>query len=357
MTDTFTFGAVGTPGGRGPSDGPVPEISPVDLPAGPLRTLAMWGATIAACLLLGTASTGSAQGGRTMQDEYASVNGIRLHYVRQGAGRLILFLHGFPEFWYAWKDQLAEFGQDHLAVAPDLRGFNLSDKPSALEDYRAAAIIEDIRQLAHHLNGGGPFTLVAHDWGGAIAWAFAIRYPELLDKLVIINAPHPAVFSDLLNHDSAQQRASQYMLFFRSSQAESVLSADHYAPLLRFFEAPRKAGRFSSTDDAAYTEAWSQPGALTGGLNYYRASRIGPPVGGARDSASTGVSAEDYRVRVPTLVVWGMKDDALLPQNLSGLERYVANLTIERVAEGTHWVVHEFPDRVNRLIRDFIARP
>ena len=291
-----------------------------------------------------------------MQHEYASVNGVRLHYVRQSAGRLVMFLHGFPEFWYAWKDQLAEFGRDHLAVAPDLRGFNLSDKPAALEDYRAAAIIEDIRQLAHHLNGGRPFTLVAHDWGGAIAWTFAIRHPELLDKLVIINAPHPAVFSDLLNRDAAQQRASQYMLFFRSPQAETALSADHYAPLLRFFAGPRKAGRFSPADDAAYVEAWGQPGALTGGLNYYRASRIGPPVGGVRDSASTGVITDDYRVRVPTLVIWGMMDDALLPQNLTGLDRYVPDLTIERINDGTHWVVHEFPDRVNRLIRDFIAK-
>ncbi len=309
-----------------------------------------------AVILAAWASTANAQGARTMQHEYASVNGIRLHYVKQGTGKLVLFLHGFPEFWYAWKDQLAEFGKDHLAVAPDLRGFNLSDKPAALDDYRAAAIVEDIRQLAQHLNGGGKFVLVAHDWGGALAWAFAMRYPALLEKLVIINAPHPAVFSDLLNHDPAQQRASQYMLFFRSPQAEAVLSADHYAPLLRFFDGLRKAGKVTPADDAAYVDAWSQPGSLTGGLNYYRASQIGPPVGGVRDSASTGTIAGDYRVAVPTLVIWGMKDEALLPQNLTGLGQYVPDLTIERIDEGTHWVVHELPERINALIRSFLTR-
>ena len=315
----------------------------------------MRGAIAVAVLLVASAPTANAQGAPSMQHEYASINGIRLHYVRQGTGRLVLFLHGFPEFWYAWKDQVAEFGKDHLAVAPDLRGFNLSDKPPAIDDYRASAIIEDVRQLARHLNGGGKFVLVAHDWGGAIAWAFAMRYPDLLEKLIIINAPHPAVFSDLLNHDRAQQRASQYMLFFRSRQAETALSANHYAPLLGFFDGVRKAGRFTPADDAAYLDAWSQPGALTGGLNYYRASRIGPPVGGARDSATTGAVAGNYQVRVPTLVIWGMKDDALLPQNLTGLARYVPDLTIERIDDGSHWVVHEFPDRINALIRSFLA--
>jgi pimeloyl-ACP methyl ester carboxylesterase len=301
------------------------------------------------------ASPAAAQKRGTMQHEYATVNGIKVHYVRNGHGPLILFLHGFPEFWYAWKDQLAEFGRDHLAVAPDLRGFNLSEKPAALEEYQAAKIIEDIRQLALQLNGGKRFVLVAHDWGGALAWLFAIRHPELLDKLVIINAPHPAIFSDLLNHDSAQQRASQYMLFFRSPQAEATLSADNYAPLLRFFDRLRQAGKFTEADGREYVSNWSQPGSLTGGLNYYRASRLGPPVQGNRDSLASGLPAGDYQVPVPTLVIWGMKDDALLPQNLIGLERYVPKLSLERIDEGTHWVIHEFPERVNRLIRGFLA--
>src|SRR6516162_11158172 len=133
----------------------------------------------------------------SFRDEYASVNGVRLHYVSVGNGPLILFLHGFPEFWYEWRNQLAEFGKDHLAVAPDMRGYNLSAKPEGLDQYQMNLLIEDVRALAAHL-GHKKFTLVGHDWGGAVAWAYAAAHPETLDKLVIINAPHPGVFARLL---------------------------------------------------------------------------------------------------------------------------------------------------------------
>src|SRR5690348_6018977 len=123
------------------------------------------------------------------RDSYVTVNGVRLHYVSAGKGPLILFLHGFPEFWYEWKDQLAEFGKDHLAVAPDLRGYNLSDKPAALDQYKMNVLVEDIRALGDHFSHQKKFVLVGHDWGGAVAWAFAIAHPEMLEKLVIINAP------------------------------------------------------------------------------------------------------------------------------------------------------------------------
>jgi pimeloyl-ACP methyl ester carboxylesterase len=291
----------------------------------------------------------------TVRHEFVTANGVRLHLARRGSGELILFLHGFPEFWYAWKDQLAEFGKDHLAVAPDLRGHNLSEAPPGLEAYRASEIVEDIRALAATLNGGRPFVLVGHDWGGALAWAFAIRHPALLRRLVIINAPHPAVFERELDANPAQQRASQYMNFFRTPGAEAALSADGYAPLLRFFAGLRARGRFSDQDASAYVEAWSRPGSLTAGLNLYRASRIGPPSPGQpRGRLDAGLELDRARVTVPTLVIWGMKDEALLPGNLDGLDRYVPDLTIERIPDGTHWVIHEVPDVINRLIRGFL---
>src|SRR5581483_6343170 len=206
-------------------------------------------------------------------DSYAEVNGIRLHYVAEGQGSLMLFLHGFPEFWYAWKEQLAEFGRDHLAVAPDLRGYNLSDKPAEVEQYKVAHIVEDVRALASALNGGQPFTLVGHDWGGIVAWAFALAHPELLDRLIIVNAPHPAIFQRELTQNPEQQRASSYMLLFRDPKAERVLSENDYARLFNM------TFPMSEEERAAYLAAWSQPGALTGGLNYYRAARLGPPSG------------------------------------------------------------------------------
>ena len=127
----------------------------------------------------------------------------------------MLFLHGFPEFWYEWRKQLPEFATDHFAVAPDMRGYNLSSKPAEVEQYAMPHLVEDVRSLAEHL-GYGKFVLVGHDWGGAVAWAFAIQHPGSLEKLVIVNAPHPGVFSKLLRENLAQQQASQYMVEFRN---------------------------------------------------------------------------------------------------------------------------------------------
>ncbi len=291
------------------------------------------------------------------KDQFVKVNGVRLHVVSAGKGPLILFLHGFPEFWYEWKNQLAEFGKDHHAVAPDLRGYNLSDKPEDLDQYRMSVLVEDIRALADHFSHHKKFVLVAHDWGGAVAWSFAIAHPDYLEKLVIVNAPHPGVFSKLLTSDPAQQKASQYMLMFRSAGAEKMLSDNNYAGLVNaVLGAGLKNGTFTEDDKGAYIKAWSQPGALTGGLNYYRANKVGPPPTDGK-STSTGNFAVDpsaLNVKVPTLVIWGEKDTALLTSNLDGLDQFVPSLTIKRIPEGTHWVIHEKVTEVNGYIRDFI---
>lgn len=301
-----------------------------------------------------------AQGGAptTVAHEYAEVNGVRLHYARAGRGPLIVFLHGFPEFWYEWKSQLAEFSRDHTAVAPDMRGYNLSSKPADLSAYQMPLLVEDVRALASELlksTGGTTFTLVAHDWGGVVAWVFAAGHPDMLDKLVIINAPHPSVFGRELRENPAQQQASQYMLMFRGSEAEATLSADGYARLVNgILGEGLKNGTVSDEDRAAYVAAWSQPGALTGGLNYYRASAVGPARPG---EAPTPLTPQPVTVRVPTLVIWGEKDTALLTGNLNGLDAFVPKLTIRRIPDATHWVVREKPADVNRYIREFLAQP
>jgi pimeloyl-ACP methyl ester carboxylesterase len=291
-----------------------------------------------------------------LEHRHAEVNGIRLHYVTCGQGPLVLFLHGFPEFWYAWKDLLADFGRDHQAVAVDMRGYNESSRPAAVEQYRIEHLVEDVRALADHL-GRERFVLVAHDWGGGVAWAFAIRHPERLDGLVVINAPHPAIFQRELRENPAQQQASRYMLVFRSPDAEAILAADGHAALVKAVLAEGLArGYFTEADRRAYVEAWSRPGTLTGGLNYYRAARLGPPGGeDAPARGNFGLAEPSLVVRVPTLVVWGEQDRALLPGNLEGLEAFVPDLTVRRVPDGTHWVVHEHPDLVIRYIREFIG--
>jgi pimeloyl-ACP methyl ester carboxylesterase len=290
-----------------------------------------------------------------IKHDYAEVNGVRLHYARAGKGKLIMFVHGFPEFWYEWKNQLGEFGRDYLAVAPDMRGYNLSSKPTALEQYEVKHMVEDLRALAEKL-GHKKFILVAHDWGGAIAWAFALTHPNYLEKLVIINAPHPGVFARELRENPAQQKASSYMLMFRSPQAEQTLSANNYALLVNIVLGEGlKTGVFTEEDKKAYIEAWSQPGALTGGLNYYRAARVGPPSGeGDKQGTSFASDIPSLVVKVPTLVIWGEKDTALLTGNLEGLDKFVPDLTIKRIPDGTHWVIHEKPALVDSYIREFI---
>ena len=313
-------------------------------------------------------SAGAAKKGKMhipkLEDRYAEVNGVRLHYVTAGKGPLVIFLHGFPEFWYEWKNQLAEFGKDHLAVAPDMRGYNLSAKPSEVDQYQVKFLIEDVRALAEHL-GHKKFVLVGHDWGGAVAWAYGIAHPETLEKLVIINAPHPGVFARLLSQDPAQQKASGYMLMFRGPQAEQMLSANNYAGLVNAVMGKGlETGVFTEDDKKAYIEAWSQPGALTGGLNYYRAAKIGPPApvkdGEAPEDSKPASSAfgdpDKLMVNVPTLVIWGEKDTALLPGNLDGLDKFVPQLTVKRIPEGSHWVIHEKPAEVNQYLREFIAK-
>jgi len=289
-----------------------------------------------------------------LEFKYAEVNGVRLHYATAGTGKLILFLHGFPEFWYAWKNQLIEFARDHQAVAPDLRGYNLSSKPAEVERYQITYLVEDVRALAAHL-GHSKFVLVGHDWGGVVAWATALYHPELLEKLIIINAPHPGILERELRSNPAQQMASQYMLMFRSPQAEQILSANNYAFLVEAVLAEGlRQGYFTEEDRAAYLNAWSQPGALTGGLNYYRAARVGPPSGAGSPPMRLPNDLPSLTVHVPTLVIWGERDPYLLTGNLEGLERFVPNLRVKRIPDGSHWVVHEKPAPVSGWIREFI---
>jgi epoxide hydrolase 4 len=303
------------------------------------------------------ADAAAAPEGIEIRHSFADVNGVRLHYATAGAGKLVLFLHGFPEFWYEWKNQLAEFGRHFQAAAPDMRGYNLSSKPAELADYTMDKLVGDVRDLVHHL-GARSCLLVGHDWGGVVAWATAIALPELVEKLVTINAPHPGVFRQLLKTDPEQQQASQYMLVFRSPgmYAEDMLSANGFGVMREMvFGDVLRSGYFTEADWQKYVEAWSQPGALTGGLNYYRAAQVGPPSGEGEPAFAGMDRLPSLEVKVPTLVIWGEKDIALTIKNLDGLDKYVSNLRVERVPGATHWVVHEQPALVNRLLREFFA--
>lgn len=289
-----------------------------------------------------------------IEHAYAEVNGVKLHYAHCGTGPLIMFLHGFPEYWDMWKEQLKEFGKDFLAVAPDMRGYNLSSKPQEVSQYKQKYLMEDIRLLAEHL-GSKKFILAAHDWGGAVAWTFAMFHPQLLEKLIIVNSPHPAVFEREFRNNPEQRKASSYMLMFRSKEAEKLLSDNNYSFLLKMaFGEIIKNGVLTDDDVKGYIGAWSQPGALTGGLNYYRATNVDALENPEEALKKPPLGDLLPKITVPTLVIWGEKDTALLTGCADGLEKYIDDCTVKRVPDASHWIVREKPALVNKLIRDFL---
>ena len=217
--------------------------------------------------------------------ETADVNGVTLHYAQSGTGQLMLFLHGFPEFWYGWKNQLDDVRRDHLAVAPDMRGYNLSSKPAGSRALPHPAARRGRARPGRKARPRTPTASSSSSVTTGVVWSRG-RLPWRIPKrrkLVIVNAPHPAVFQRELRENPAQQKASAYMLMFRGPDAEKTLSANNYQMLVNtVLGAGLKEGHFTEADKKAYLEAWSQPGALTGGLNYYRAAQVGPPAGAPR---------------------------------------------------------------------------
>jgi pimeloyl-ACP methyl ester carboxylesterase len=227
-----------------------------------------------------------------------------------------------------------------------MRGYNLSEKPAEVEAYRPKHLGADVLALAEHYTKE-KFVLVAHDWGGAVAWGVAIARPQRLAKLVMLNSPHPYIFWRELCNSPAQQKASAYMLLFRLAKAERVLSENGYARLLDAFSDLDEEAR------QALVAAWSQPGALTGGLNYYRASPLYPPSDADPGAKKLQLKQEDFIVKVPTLVLWGERDTALLPGCLEGLEEVVPGVKIVRVPEASHWIARERTERVIAEIEAF----
>ena len=277
-------------------------------------------------------------------------NGIRLSCRATGSAGapVLLFLHGFPEAAFVWDELLERFGTRYRCIAPNLRGFGPSSAPAEVEAYRAKYLVADIAALIEGELGGPVEALIAHDWGGAIAWTLAAQRPELMRHLVIVNSPHPATFLRGLQHDPAQQAASAYMNFLCRPDAESLLADNDFARLWPFFEAMGAAdsshpggGWLTEAVRQQYREVWRA--GLRGGCNYYRASPMRPAT--ASDSAVTALRLppEAVTVRVPTLVIWAEGDIALLPSLLDGLEAFVPQMRIVRVPGATHWIVHEQP--------------
>jgi epoxide hydrolase 4 len=278
-------------------------------------------------------------------DDVRLPNGITLHVASAGPedGPLVLLLHGFPEFWYGWRQQIAALAEAGLrVVAPDQRGYNLSDKPAGIAAYRIETLADDVAGLAAAL-GRERFAVVGHDWGGVVAWQVAARFPERVTRAAILNAPHPATLRSYARRHPSQLAKSWYVAFFQlPALPESALRAGGFWVLRRVLRRTSRPGTYSDADFARYREAWAQPGTLTASLNWYRALRL------------AGAPAA-VRVRVPVRVIWGdcdaFLDCGLAEAGLSLCEQG----EVFHLPGATHWVQYEEPAEVNRLLIEFLA--
>lgn len=266
---------------------------------------------------------------------------------RAGAGPAVILLHGFPEFWYSWRHQITALAEAGFsAAAPDLRGYNLSDKPSGLDAYRLEHLVSDVAAVAAS-TGQPRVHVVGHDWGGVIAWTFASRYPELVDRLVIMNAPHLGRFMELVGRPPQIFRSWYVLLFQLPRLPERLLAARNYAAVRSLLRRkPAVAGTFSRDDVARYVEAIARPGALTAALNYYRALRL----------PHASAIARHARTEAETLVIWGDRDQALTTRLLEGIERYAPRLRIHRIPYASHWVQSEAAREVNEVLVEFLRK-
>jgi pimeloyl-ACP methyl ester carboxylesterase len=289
----------------------------------------------------------TAESAAPWRERWISAGEVKLHAIEAGPedGPLAILLHGFPEFWYAWRQQIAPLAAaGYRVLVPDQRGYNLSEKPRGVAAYGLDRLAGDVVGL---LDDAGRETalVVGHDWGGAVAWWTAIRHPERVARLAVLNMPHPRVMERFVRRDPAQRKRSSYIFLFQIPWLpERRLAAGNFARAAAALEKTSRPGTFGEDDLARYRAAWSQPGAIHAMIQWYRAALRARP----RRPPST-------EVRAPTLLVWGARD-GFLGREMA--EPSIARCTrgrLELVDEASHWVQHEEPERVNRLLLDFFA--
>ena len=272
------------------------------------------------------------------------------------AAPLVICLHGFPEYWAAWREVMGDLARDHFVVAPDQRGFNLSSKPEEVSAYRARHMVADLAALADRLSPDRPFVLAGHDWGASVAYAYAFAHPARLSGLAIANGVHPWCFQNAIMHDRGQRTASQYINTLRAPDSDHRMVEDGFRRTLRMIEGFSKVDWMTPDIRAGYIEAWSREGAMSAMLNWYRASPIVVPATDedAGEAMVLNLPVEALAVRMPHLVIWGEADEALRPACLEGLDRFAPDLTIVRVPGAGHWILHEKPAEVAGAIRGFL---
>jgi pimeloyl-ACP methyl ester carboxylesterase len=280
----------------------------------------------------------------------ADIGDVQLHYVRAGDGDPMVFVHGYPRHWYLWRNQLDEFSADHTVVAYDQRGYNLSSKPEGDLHYGVWIAVEDLRGLVDHL-GLERFTLVAHDVGGAVAWSFALHYPERVDRLVVMSCPHPALLDRALHDDPTYRERAQFMRLLGSPTGGEMFAANDFQLLRPTIDLPF----IDDVSRDAYLEAWRQPGAARSMLASDRREGFGPATAdGTPARGNYAPEMQSLKVEVPTLVLFADGDDFFHPCCFQGLDEYVARLTLTEM-HGTHWIPEEQPEVANKAVRSFLT--
>lgn len=287
-----------------------------------------------------------------MQTQFIKINDVNLHVVTDGPanGPSVVLLHGFPEFHYGWRKQIpALAGAGFRVIVPDQRGYNLSDKPRGVSSYSVDTLAKDILDLSDHF-GIGKIRLVGHDWGAMVAWTLALNYPERVEKLAILNVPHPDVISRFILENPVQRKKSWYVFFFQIPYfVEWILRRDDFRNMARMLVGSGKKSTFTREDIAEYKKAWSQPGALTGMLNWYRAI--------VRRSFRYAFQRDKIplrRVRVPTLILWGKHDVALSHEMVQPSLALCDDGRSVMFEDATHWVQHDKADEVNQHLIEFL---
>lgn len=307
---------------------------------------------------------------RIIKHHTVEIEKINIHYVEAGAVNAqnksarstIVFLHGFPEYWGTWHAQLDYFSQDYRVIAPDLPGYNLSDKPQDQAFFKVRNLIRFIAKFIQQLAPNEKVYLVAHDWGGVIAWPLAAFFPQLIERLVILNAAHPSTFTREMMYNAEQRQKSEYIHELISPNGVEKLFENDYQYLKVEIFGGMREGTLSDKQSKAYEIVWAQNGAVNGMLQYYRAmpqlapSEKATSIGNGPVVAATQMKIPNIRITCPTLILWGEQDQAFVKENIDGVQQYVPDLQVKRFPTASHWLQHEKPDEVNHEIANFIQQ-
>ncbi|WOT03560.1 alpha/beta fold hydrolase [Shewanella youngdeokensis] len=306
----------------------------------------------------------------TLQHKFTLIDDVSIHYVEslplvKGDLTTLIFLHGFPEYWATWRHQLEYFSKQYRVIAPDLPGYNLSDKPVVTRFYAVPNLISFFASFIQQMCPKQKVILIAHDWGGAIAWPLTAFHPQLVKKLIILNAAHPSTFTREMVTNPQQMKKSAYIHQLISGSGEQVLSCNNFEFLSDKMMVSPQEGVFTAAIKARYRAVWSQPGAINGMLQYYRAMpQLAPSSDTQQQSVQpstasplkslSDIKIPNIRIHVPTLILWGEQDDAFVNENLDGIEQYVTNCTVVRFPKCSHWLQHEVSDDINKAVNSFI---